>query len=260
MRSSEKSRQIRLTHYTRDLEGLRGILVNGFAWVPNRRHLIQRFVPEHDWSHLEPQQFGMISFTQLNPRKASKHRERFGQYGIVMAANWASRHDARPVVYVPERGIRFLILRMAFRLGYQEAKQRVRFPQDMMWNMIYINKGPALLAGAKVWAALLGAYEYMEPKKNAYQREWRMVHKMPSFDYKRTTREVIENVSPPKGWDKYLRVVALTPDDVAGFVCPAGSEQKLRGALPNGFQEHDVETFDLRNAKRFLSLSGFVGK
>lgn len=60
-----------LTHYTDRIEALVGILTNGFAWVPNRRDLMPILVPEHDFSRREPQQFGMISFTDLEPDNAS---------------------------------------------------------------------------------------------------------------------------------------------------------------------------------------------
>lgn len=228
--------EVLLTHYTRDIESLSGILKNGFAWVSNKRCLIQRLVPEHDFSSFEPQQFGMISFTGLPPAAALSHRGRFGPYGIMMTADWARRHNARKVLYVPTRGVGFIIWRVRFALGYREAKRHVRYPGDGMWEMVYINRGVAGFSGAKRWASLLGIYQYMEPKEHAYQREWRIVKEEPLLGYKRTTKEIINNVSPPRGWDRFLRVLPLTSADVASFVCPKSDEQRFRSSLPQGFK------------------------
>jgi hypothetical protein len=61
---------MRLTHYTRTIEAVANILTHGFAWVPNKRKLIQKFVPHHNFSGREPQQlFGMISFTEAVEEK-----------------------------------------------------------------------------------------------------------------------------------------------------------------------------------------------
>jgi len=59
---------MRLTHYTRTIEAVANILTHGFAWVPNKRKLIQNFVPHHNFSGREPQQFGMILSPTRNRR------------------------------------------------------------------------------------------------------------------------------------------------------------------------------------------------
>jgi hypothetical protein len=78
-----------LTHYTRTLEAIVGILNNGFAWVPHRRNLMSELVAGHDFSKREPQEFGMISFTDWDPPAPPRHRERFGDFGIVVSRDWA---------------------------------------------------------------------------------------------------------------------------------------------------------------------------
>src|ERR1017187_9909160 len=86
-----------LTHYTRALQCVVGILNNGFAWVPNRPNLMSKLVAGHDFSQREPQQFGMISFTAWSPPAPPRHREAFGDFGIVVSREWAQR-----VFYVEE--------------------------------------------------------------------------------------------------------------------------------------------------------------
>jgi hypothetical protein len=78
-----------LTHYTRALQCVVGILNNGFAWVPNRPNLMSKLVAGHDFSQRETQQFGMISFTDWSPPAPPRHREAFGDFGIVVSREWA---------------------------------------------------------------------------------------------------------------------------------------------------------------------------
>ena len=74
-----KLMNIKLTHYTSSIEAICNILLNGFAYVPNKRQLISDLIPSHDFSKGEPQQFGMISFTELSPDRTKEHREKFGE-------------------------------------------------------------------------------------------------------------------------------------------------------------------------------------
>jgi hypothetical protein len=55
----------RLVHYTKSAEVLVSILENGFLLVPNKRNLINALLGEEIFPDREPQQFGMVSFTQL---------------------------------------------------------------------------------------------------------------------------------------------------------------------------------------------------
>jgi hypothetical protein len=66
-----------LTHYTGDIQTVTNILREGFAWFCNRRRLADLLIPQHDDSTREPQQFGMISFTEIEPQRAKAHCDRF---------------------------------------------------------------------------------------------------------------------------------------------------------------------------------------
>lgn len=74
-----------LTHYTKKIDGVVNILSHGFAWVANRRNLVDILIPHHDYSEREPQQFGMVSFTEATPEEARSHSDAFGQYGIIVS-------------------------------------------------------------------------------------------------------------------------------------------------------------------------------
>ena len=119
-----------LTHYTDSIEALEGILANGFAWVPNRRDLMPLLVPEHDFSRREPQQFGMISFTELEPEHASAHTEVFGPFGVVVSEEWARANRAERVIYVQKEGPACEAWRSLFTAGFRDVKSRIEYPDD----------------------------------------------------------------------------------------------------------------------------------
>jgi hypothetical protein len=220
---------------------VRGILTNGFAFVPNRRELIARFVPEHDFGTKEPQQFGMVSFTQHDLDDAGPVRDAFGTYGIIVTMAWARSHQAQAVLYVPEEGPIFEAFTSLFTSAYRSTKERIPYPNDAFWAIAYTNRWSGL--GAPEYAALLGLYEFMEPSRHSYQSEWRIAQKVPLSGYPETTAEVIANVSPPQGWAKLLNVITVRPTDVAGFVCPEPEVATLQRVLPEAFANHPINSF-----------------
>ena len=236
---------LQLTHYTGKVDAVLNILFSGFAWVPNRRNLISKLVPAHDFSQREPQQFGMISFTELGPDEAAEHRKQFGSYGIVVSENWARNHWAQKVIYVDQSGPIFDALTEIFEEGYNDVASRIRFPDDAGWQMAYTNKAVAArVAGSRLWAALLQLYEYVEPLENMHHREWRIVHPDPCYSYPPTKAEIIKNVSPPQGWATVLNVVRVQRDDVLGFVCPKVEQHRLESVLPEAYQTKPVVTVE----------------
>ncbi len=234
---------VQLTHYTREAAAVLNILSNGFAWVPNRRNVISKLVPVHDFSDREPQQFGMISFTELTPDEAKEHRNRFGSYGIVVSEKWARKHRAQKVLYVDQAGPVFEALVEVFEEGYKDVSSKIRFPDDAAWQMAYTNKAIAsAVAGSRVWAGLLQLYEYVEPIENSYQREWRIVHPDPYYGYAPTTAEIIKSISPPQGWAKVHNVAMVEPKDVVGFVCPRDEQDALKNSLPDEYGSKPLTT------------------
>jgi len=119
-----------LTHYTRDPGAIANILTHGFAWIQNRRKLTQLLIPQHDYSRREPQQFGMISFTELESLYARAHCAMFGYYGVVVAEPWAAEHGAQRVIYVDENGAVSVALKVLFQLGYADVTRRIEYPDD----------------------------------------------------------------------------------------------------------------------------------
>lgn len=226
-----------LTHFTKKIEGVANILSHGFAWVANRRNLVQVLIPHHDYSQREPQQFGMISFTEIPPEEACSHSGAFGRYGIVVSDDWARRQKAQRVIYVDSDGPVTECLRAIFAIGYRDCETRIRFPDDAGWTMAFENKAVAsAVAGAALWANLLQLYEYMESSQFSQEREWRITHPDPYYSLAdRRTEQVIGDVSPPKGWAIFLNVVKVTPGDIEAFICPSSECHAFQRALPSTY-------------------------
>jgi hypothetical protein len=233
-----------LTHYTSSLTAIENILANGFAWVPNERKLIQQFVPEHDFSRREPQKFGMISFTDSEPPAPLAHRNRFGQFGVVVAREWAQSQMAQRVLYVPAEGPVAETLRWLFTCGYEQLKAVMRYPGDAAAEMAFTNKAMAEVEGALLWSKLLTLYEYLEPEKNACQSEWRIVQPLPLYGYPSSTEEIIRAVSPPQNWAKFTKVLRAPDDAIIGFVCPSREEESFMKVLPAHFASRAIELYE----------------
>jgi hypothetical protein len=231
-----------LTHFTKSIEAVVNILSNGFAWVPNPRKLVRDLVAAHDFSEREPQQFGMISFTDRDP-PARDHLKNFGEFGIVVSHEWARSQMAQRVLYVPEEGPIALALRWLFTAGYEQLKAEIKYPDDAAAQMAFTNKAMAGVQGCLLWSNLLTLYEYLEPEKNAYQSEWRIVNPYPLYGYPSSIREIIQRVSPPRNWAKFINVLRPPDDAVIRFVCPRQHEELFVRALPSSFSSKPIRLY-----------------
>ena len=230
-----------LTHYTDSFEAILGIISHGFAWVPNERGLISDLVPDHEFDEREPQQFGMISFTELNPSDAARNRQKFGEFGISVSKAWAEKHEAQKVLYVDRKGPVFEAFKRLFQAAYGQLEQNIDFPDDAALRMAFTNKQMAGVTGGILWAHLLQIYEYLEPIENAYQQEWRIVHPYPYYGYPQSKTDIIKAVSPPKGWAQHFNVVPLECEDVVRIICPKSCCDRLRKNLPKLYRDAPLE-------------------
>lgn len=232
------------THYTASPSAIGNILRHGFAWFPNRRKLTQLLIPQRDYSVREPQQFGMISFTEIEPEHASEHCEAFGKYGIVVSDTWATARKVQRVIYVEKEGPVTDALRVLFASGYADVTSKIEYPDDGAWLMAYENKVAAsAIAGSTVWAHLLQLWEYLEPAESASQREWRIVNPEPLYSLKEDKTQTIADVSPPQNWAKFVNVLPIPRADVTALVCRPSERAKLLECLPLEYQ--DIPIFEL---------------
>lgn len=234
---------IQLTHYTQEIGTIEKILKNGFAYVPNKRDLISDFLPSHDFSKREPQQFGMVSFTELSPSQAKEHRKAFGNYGILVSTEWAVFHQIQKVLYIGNDGPIYDCLCNLFQVAYEELNQKSLAREGEVTEMAYTNKIRAAIAGGYIYSNLLQLYEYIEPIKNSYQQEWRIIPPKPYYGYAETKAEIIRNVSPPKGWAQFLNVLPIKPEDIIGFVCPGSKQNDFKKLLQSEFSRKPIDIF-----------------
>jgi len=233
---------MKFTHYTKK-KTVNDILRNGLAWIPNRRGLIADLLPSHNFEDREPQQFGMISFTDLPPETAHGVRNTFGNYGIIFSQEWTSSNNLQKVIYVDNKGSIFEALHYLFEYAYKDLEARSLKREGEVSQMAYTNKARAAIAGGDMYAKLLELYQYMEPIEHSYQQEYRMVHPHPCYGYKKTKQENIDHVSPPKGWAIYFNVIKLTPNDVVEFVCPENEIENFRKTLDQRYRTKRIDTF-----------------
>jgi hypothetical protein len=231
----------RLVHYTSSPEVVASILQNGFLLVPNKRHLINSLLGEELFFEREPQEFGMVSFTQLPITEAAEHRERFGAFGIVVSWEWAFSHDAERVIYVDEGGPVASTFAWLFRLGKQElecATGRVPSP------FVLANKAMALTQNTTLYARLLTLYEYMEPERNSAQVEWRIVNKIPQYwDTTKNRSELVRELLEASKLSRNLGSVGVAPNDVHAFICPRSEKRDLEARLPEQFASVPILTY-----------------
>jgi Putative abortive phage resistance protein AbiGi, antitoxin len=234
-----------ITHYTRTVEAVANILTHGFAWFPNRRRLTQLLIPNHDYSAREPQQFGMISFTEIEPSSAKTHTEKFGDFGIVISEKWAVQHCAQRVIYVESEGPVTEAWRSLFAIGYNDVQSRITYRNDGVWLMAYENKAVASsIVGSMLWANLLQIWEYMEPASEAQQREWRIVNPKPFYSLSESKSEAISHVSPPQNWAKFTNVIPISRDEIKALICARNRLSELKAVLPSNYQNIPILQID----------------
>ena len=234
-----------LTHYTRTAEAVANILMHGFAWFPNRRRLAHLLVPWHDFSKREPQQFGMVSFTENEPPNTKAHCEEFGFFGIMVSDQWANEKNAQRVIYIDKDGPATDAWRNLFENGYRDLQCRIKYPDDGFWLMAYENKDVAsAVAGSILWDNLLQLWEYMEPASVARQREWRIVNPEPLYSLSESKAEAIQQVSPPQNWAKLVNVVPIPRSEIKALICPPGHVQELMSVLPESYRNVTIRESD----------------
>lgn len=235
---------MKLTHYTSKIETITQILEHGFGWFPKRRELIDLLIPSHDFSKREPQQFGMISFTELLPHQAGNHRKIFGEFGVVVSNNWAFANSIQKVIYIDDKGPVFESLKSLFQYAYNDLIRNSQLREGEVSSMAFTNKARAAIAGGVLYSNLLQLYEYLEPIESSEQQEWRIVHPHPYYGYKDSKEENIKNISPPQGWAKLLNVLPIQQKEVLGFVCLESKKDFFVNALPSVFKQKIIFQYD----------------
>jgi hypothetical protein len=230
-----------LTHFTRSSEAVSNILSHGFAWMRNDRKVIRDLLPEVDFSKREPQSFGQISFTENSRETSPEHIKKHGTFGIEVRWEWAKRNKIQPVIYIPQNGPMIDALKYLYTQTYKKAKAEELYPNDKDRQMWETNAAMAGVAGAPLYGKLLKLYEYMEPAENSHEREWRIANQEPYYSIATDLNKIIEDVSPPKGWQNIMNVVKIEPGDIINISCKKGNYSELTKKIPEKFRHVHIQ-------------------
>lgn len=240
-----------LVHYTRDPTTVSSILDNGFLLVPNGRGLIQKLLNTKQFAKREPQQFGMVSFTELQTAEAFHHRESFGDYGIAVSWEWALRQNAQRVIYLGDGTVM-----NAFAWLFQLAKQELqRKSPEPVAEFTLANRAAAGLY-SQMYAHLLTLYEFMEPERNSSQVEWRIVNSLPHYMDLTDRAAMIEKlVRQAVTWK--IGTIRVDPEDVTMLIAPRSKIRDLRSVIPSAFRGIPIAPVTMNKvASKFISVLG----
>ena len=106
-----------------------------------------------------------------------------------------------------------------------------------MRAMAYHNAAAAALDGATVWAAFLLRFQYMGPRRDAWEQEWRIANPAPTYSIPKTPAEAVAKVSPPLGWAIHVNVLKIDRAGIAYLLAGPGGRAALLRELPAEFRD-----------------------
>jgi hypothetical protein len=218
---------VTLTHFT-SMEGFLGILRSGFAFLPCSRELLDDLFGTRRSFVGDPQNYGMVCFTDASIEKASAVRKK-GNYCIAMHERWAAEKGARKVEYIGP--FRTFCFRQSVRAALKEIQRTIKSPDDEGLKLAFRNKQFAELLGATQYAQVLDRYEFCQTWRDRKQREWRISQKLPFYD--RPERALPST----DGWSGLLQYLSFGTKDVVFLGCPEDEERRLRPLLPKEFSD-----------------------
>jgi hypothetical protein len=235
-------RRPQLVHYTDRVGNVGSILGNGFLLIPNSRNLIHKLLDEDDPWDREPQEWGMVCFSEVPVGAAEDHRSIFGRFGVAVSWSWAASNGIDRVIYVREDGPVFALWRFLFQSAYQDLKTRESSGSPSWGGMSAYNRAMASSIGAAGWATLLRLYEFMQPQADSDQAEWRIVNRQPfHFASRDKNQQIKQALEMSKTWQ--LANLRLHPRDVELLVCPKASVAELRAVLPEDFRHTSIHVY-----------------
>lgn len=223
-----------LIHFT-GKSALIGILKTGFALMPCDRRLLDDLFGTNRPFEGDPQNFGMVCFTEA-PLNKSKEIRKKGDYGIAVKMEWALDKGIRKVKYLGRSETH--LLREKYKRAIRQMQNAIRFPDDEGLKLAFKNKEFAAFLGAPAYAALLDEYEYSQTLRDEKQMEWRITQHHPFYNAEPGV------VPSAEGWGGILFYVKFDLQDVAYLVSPSGKHKELRRDLPRKFRQLEIRTVD----------------
>ncbi|MCX6742880.1 MAG: abortive infection system antitoxin AbiGi family protein [Candidatus Parcubacteria bacterium] len=214
-----------LTHYTKDIEKIVSILEFGFFYSYHPTRTFDQLFKDADIDAVEPDDHAMICFTELDIGSATKHRSKFGQYGIAVSMEWAKAMGAKKVEYVERNSPRYYELLQKLQsnapakpFGYPANEQRMPMFEKVLRQQTLGSPSMAKFFGAGPdWKKILNELLWIQTEAHKEQNEWRIRNPNPCVGIQH--REPTErdkklgriNSNPP--YDRSVMIVIMSKDE-----------------------------------------------
>lgn len=185
-----------------------------------------------------------------------KYWNKYGPFGIEMNPKWVVNNDFRKVIYTKQKGIKFSIFKRNFESALSELDRVVyaEYPDDASRHMAYTNKNVAGDLGARKWVEFLTIFEYMEPHKNSFEREWRFVRKEPLYNND-SIPIIVDNLNNDRGWSKHIYPLKFESSDAVRIHAEKHSKAYIRKRLPAEYSGIEINTTLNKAFQRIQSLT-----
>jgi hypothetical protein len=224
----------RYIHCTDSLDKVIGILKHGLIVRPcPRKVVLDALTDRNEFQNREPQYFGMACLHGFKVLPNSKYWKKYGPYGIELHPSFVENAGFRRVIYLDKDSRQFSRIKSDFDDALRQLDQKVyaKHPNDSFRHMAYTNKRVAALLGARKWADFLTEFEYMEPRHNRFEMEWRYARPEPYYDDRPFS--VIRNaVNDDANFARYTIPLKIKRADVLRVHVPFADKDALHLALP----------------------------
>ena len=241
-----------LTHFTRNPQNLKSILLEGFVFRPNSNRVIEELFYDLKID-LKAIEIGMICFSEitedLSYKKNSKMIEDFGPYGIVMNFDWALKLGIKRVIYLPNSGpiynsfstlLKNCMPEFSMLKGYLSG---FRF-NDIRDSLLTNSYLPDIFTNP-LWHNLLEILLWAESELNKDEREWRIRAPFKIGGLKDLDKN--HQLELQKALDKpgiFRNLLKIEPENVHFLVCPADDKEEIKELLKNTkFDKTVIQTY-----------------
>lgn len=151
-----------IIHYTKSLEVLKLILIEGFKI----KYCLERLVTRGG-DGVTSAAHPMVSFCDIPLSESHKHFDTYGYYGIGLTKEWASKSGLNPVLYIDKNSILGFSLKQQFENFNTNPD---KFSQSQFDNLLWLK------SHTKNYSGFLKRCNIEEPNYKFYdEREWRLV-------------------------------------------------------------------------------------
>lgn len=233
-----------LSHLTSSIENLISIIENGLIFFPNERKVFSKLSFIEGKPDLpEPQCKGMISFTDIPHEAACRHRKKYGEFGIAIQKNWATKHGACKVIYMQENNPIFDAFHNLFKILTPVPRNLENGETDAYIEQIArTNAKFAKSLGNPAYAELLKLHEYMQTDEHVAESEWRIIRPIEFAFSNGMELAEIKKICLRAGKNKIFPNLHVTPQATSFLICPEYNLTELQKKLPQQWINISIKT------------------